>query len=60
MATQPPSLRTSCSYVKWLEAAGAQVVPIIISIDDSEDLTAYFQEVIITATILSVTRCSRV
>merc|ERR1712112_363229 len=30
---------------KWLEAAGAQVVPVIISIDDNEDLTEYFQEV---------------
>ena len=37
----------SCSYVKWLEAAGAQVVPVIISIDDNEDLTEYFKEVII-------------
>ena len=35
------------SYVKWLEAAGAQVVPVIISIDDNEDLTEYFKEVII-------------
>jgi len=35
----------AASYVKWLEAAGAQVVPIIISIDDNEDLTEYFQEV---------------
>ena len=32
--------------MKWLEAAGAQVVPIIISIDDNEDLTEYFQEVV--------------
>ena len=31
--------------MKWLEAAGAQVVPIIISIDDNEDMTEYFQEV---------------
>ena len=37
----------TCSYVKWLEAAGAQVVPVIISIDDNEDLTEYFQEVIL-------------
>jgi len=35
----------AASYVKWLEAAGAQVVPVIISIDDNEDLTEYFQEV---------------
>ena len=35
------------SYVKWLEAAGAQVVPVIISVDDNEDLTEYFQEVIL-------------
>ena len=33
--------------MKWLEAAGAQVVPVIISIDDNEDLTEYFKEVII-------------
>merc|ERR1712130_322512 len=33
----------AASYVKWLEAAGAQVVPVIISIDDNEDLTEYFQ-----------------
>ena len=32
--------------MKWLEAAGAQVVPVIISIDDNEDLTEYFQEVL--------------
>ena len=41
------SLKLSSSYVKWLEAAGAQVVPVIISIDDNEDLTEYFQEVIL-------------
>ena len=41
-------LLSNCySYVKWLEAAGAQVVPVIISIDDNEDLTEYFKEVII-------------
>ena len=40
------SFYPTCSYVKWLEAAGAQVVPVIISIDDNEDLTEYFQEVI--------------
>ena len=43
--------------MKWLEAAGAQVVPIIISIDDSEDLSAYFQEVTTTATMMPAIRC---
>ena len=41
------SFKLVSSYVKWLEAAGAQVVPVIISIDDDEDLTEYFQEVIL-------------
>ena len=41
------SFKLSSSYVKWLEAAGAQVVPVIISVDDDEDLTEYFQEVIL-------------
>ena len=33
------------SYVKWIEAAGAQVVPIVITTDDDVDLTEYFKEV---------------
>ena len=40
--------------MKWLEAAGAQVVPIIISIDDNEDLTEYFQEVVQHKIIVTV------
>jgi len=34
----------SASYVKWIEAAGARVVPVIISVHD-DDLTEYFREV---------------
>merc|ERR1719228_2905166 len=34
----------SASYVKWIEAAGARVVPVIINIED-EDFTEYFEEV---------------
>jgi len=49
----------AASYVKWLEAAGAQVVPIIISIDDDEDLTEYFQEVFFRGEwIVDTRRCN--
>jgi len=34
----------AASYVKWIEAAGAQVVPVIVD-TGSEDLTEYFKEV---------------
>jgi len=36
----------AASYVKWIEAAGARVVPVIAAVpSDSEDLTEYFKEV---------------